>query len=246
MANLDITMDNTVAVMAWNHEQENGFTTGFCGEIIDALDALANEAEVTGVVITGSQEKYFSTGLDLEWVKTTCKGDMDLLMEFFSAIIGMSLKLTTFPKPLVAAINGHAAAMGCISAAYMDYRLMRDDFGYVLIPEVKINIPFTPSMIAIFNEILPGSSFRDMAYTGNRFTPKEAKALGYIDRLCPKDTLISEAVELAGQLGEVNLETYATIKIANRKRVIDAIKNEDPAFIERLCRKLASNTGNLD
>lgn len=243
MADLEIERQGTIAVMAWNREEENSFSTPFCREIIDGLAKLAQDTQVTGVVITGRQEKCFSTGLDLEWIKANCVKDIDAMREFFATVAEMNRKVATFPKPLVAAINGHAAAMGCIVAAYMDYRLMREDYGYVLIPEVQIDIPFSPSMIAIFHEILPRASFRDMAYTGDRFTSLDAKKMGYIDKLCSKETLISESVALANKLGSVNLRSYATVKLSNRKRVIDAMENEDAAFLEFLSQKLSADFG---
>ena len=232
MEHIRIERHDDVAVVLWDHEEQNRIATPFIKENNACLDELEQDDSVRGIVISGRQEKFFSTGIHLEWMATTCGNDRELLREFSTSLWELNLKLTSFPKPIVAAINGHAVAMGCILAAFMDYRLMREDRGFVRLSEVQIDIQLWPGMIAIFQDILPGKSFRDMLYTGDRFTSVQAKELGYIDELCAKEELVSKAVALARKLGSSKQETFAGLKRANRKRVIDIMKKEDREAID--------------
>ena len=61
-------MPGSVAVMTWAHEEQNRFTTDFLGEVCDGWEALAADDTVRGVVVTGAQERFFSTGIYLEWL----------------------------------------------------------------------------------------------------------------------------------------------------------------------------------
>jgi len=231
MEHIQVERHDDVAVIWWNHEEQNRIATDFVRENNACLDELEKDDSVRGIVITGRQEKFFSTGIYLEWLAATAAGDPEAVHEFFRILLELNLNLTRFSKPIVAAINGHAVAMGCILAAFMDYRLMREDRGFVRLSEVQVDIQLWPGMIAIFQDILPGKSFRDMLYTGDRFTAVQAHEMGYVDEMCSKAELVPKAVELARKLGASKKETFAGLKRANRKRVIDIMKNEDPKAI---------------
>lgn len=220
-----------IAVMTWRHEQQNRFTTPFIKEILTALLDLENDPTVRGVVITSAHEKFFCTGLHLEWIYKQAVEDSESILELLTLLNQLLITLTGFQKPLIAAINGHVVAAGCIACACMDYRLMRIDKGFIGIPGVKIDLPYWPGMIAIFRDILPSGVFRDMAYTGDRFTSSRAYEMGYIDELYSAEDLVGKAVDLASKLGESNTETYGAVKRANRARVLRIMKEQDTAAI---------------
>lgn len=223
-----IRMDGPVAVMTWAHEEQNRFTTPFLTGVCDAWEALARDDSVRGVVVTAAQERYFSTGIHLEWLMTEGASAPGGIQAFLDSLHRVLLLAAGFPKPMVGALNGHAVAGGAILAACFDFRLMRNDAGFVRLPEVQIDIPFTPGMIALFKDTLPPASFRDLALTGERVTNERAKEMGYVDELVPISELVPRAVALAGKLGSVNLGTYASIKRGLRQRVIEAMEQGDP------------------
>jgi enoyl-CoA hydratase/carnithine racemase len=228
-----IEKQGSVAIIYWAHEDQNRFTTPFNEANIAALKELEADPSVTGVVITSKNEKFFSTGIFLEWMMAQGAKGYEFIKPFPHSLHELMITVTAFGKPLIAAINGHAVAMGCILAAMMDYRLMRDDKGLVRLPEVQIGIPFWPGMTAVFKDIMPAASFRDMALHGDKYTGKQALEMGYIDELVPPENLVSRAVELAAKLGQSNLETYATIKRVNRAGVLHIMKTEDPKTVEK-------------
>ena len=78
----------------------------------------------------------------------------------------------------MAALNGHTFAAGLFMAAHMDFRFMREDRGWVCMPEIDINIPLLPGMIAICQAVMTPKGFRRLYYTGARFTGPEAMDLG--------------------------------------------------------------------
>lgn len=242
MKNLNIETTDGVAVMTLSHEEQNRFTTPFLEEINAGLAELAADDLVRGVVVTGGHEKYFSTGIHLEWLMGQGMADIQNVLRFTKTLNQTLLDATGFPKPLVAALNGHAVAGGAILAACMDYRLMPPDRGFVRLPEVQIDIPFWPGMTALFQAILPPASFRDMAYTGDRFTSAQAHEMGYVDELVEAEGLVARAVELAGKLGQSNTRTYAAIKREMRRRVLDIMRTEDPKAGEALVKSFEASS----
>ncbi len=228
MKELSIETADGVAVMTLSSGEQNQFTTPFLEEISAALAQLAEDKDVQGVVVTGAQEKFFSTGIHLEWLMGQGFADIQNVLAFTNALNHTLMDATGFPKPLVAALNGHAVAGGAIFAACMDYRLMPPDRGFVRLPEVQIDIPFWPGMNALFQAILPPASYRDMAYTGDRFTSVQAHAMGFVDELVEADALLGRAKELAAKLGQSNTHTYAAIKREMRRHVLETMRTEDP------------------
>ena len=68
--------------------------------------------------------------------------------------------LLTFPKPAVAAVNGHAIAGGCIIAAACDHRVMADGTGRIGVPELMVGVPFPSLPLEIVGSRVPASVFR--------------------------------------------------------------------------------------
>jgi enoyl-CoA hydratase/carnithine racemase len=235
---LTIEKINSVAVMKWRHQDQNRFHTPFMTEVIDQLTRLAKDDSVTGVVVTSRQEKIFTTGLYLEWMLEQAQKTPLAAREFMEAIHRFMLVVTEFPKPIVAAINGHAVGLGVVITACMDFRLMRADYGFIRLPEVHIDIPFWPGMTAILREVMPEKSFREMTYTGDKFTAENAHAMGFIDRVCAPEELLPEAIALAAKLGKGARRTYATIKKDSRSRVLDIMKKQDPLAIDELLKDM--------
>ena len=98
-------------------------------------------------------------------------------------------------------------------------------------------------MTALFQDILPPQSFRDMSFTGDNYTPQQALEMGFIDQLHPGDELLSKAIELAQKLATSENKIYGTIKRELRSRVLDKMKNEDPVAIRNLVAMMKKAVG---
>lgn len=236
----EIETEDGVGLIFWKHEEQNRFIPPFVEDFLEALLHLEKDPSIRAVVVSARSEKYFSTGLDLDFLKDRGTEDTEVLRGFLCRINEMLLRITAFPKPLVAAINGHAVGLGCIIPACMDYRLMTKDRGFVRLPAVRIGLAPWPGMLAICREIMPAAAFRDMLYKGEAFTSLQAREMGYIDELCSRDRLLARAVELARELGASDLKTFAILKEHIRRRVLDTMRNEDPKAIEGFLKSPAA------
>ncbi len=234
---LRIEKEGVVAVMYWQHAPQNQFNDVFLQEIVDALKEIEADRSIKALVITSGVEKFFSTGLALEWLMQTAATNPPAILDYFILLNEFMVTVTGFAKPVIGAITGHCVAMGAIIGACMDYRFMTNERGFVRTPEMEINIPFLPGMNAILKEIMPPASWRDFAYTADKFTGEQAMAMGYIDKLCPPDELLPTAIEFANKLGGFKMSTYAAIKRENRRLSLDIMKKEDPDAIRNFVAK---------
>lgn len=188
-----IELETRDAVRILNlREGENRFNRA----TVDAMNAALDEvAAVDGPValVTVGDGKFFSNGLDLEWMSTDGADDPDFLDDVHR-LLGRILGLDMFT---VAAINGHAFAGGAMLAAAHDHRIMREDRGYWCLPEVDLGLPLTPAMYAVLDAHLPRPMLADAALTGRRFNGPDALASGIVTELAAEDTLLDRAMEVA-------------------------------------------------
>lgn len=189
-------------------------------ELAEALVAelqAAADAPVRAVVLTGTGSS-FSAGVDLFRL---IKDGPAYGERFLPALDQMLRDALTFPKPLVAAVNGHAIAGGCILAAACDRILMADGNGRIGIPELVVGVPFPALPLQIVAARLPGSALRDLTFSGRTVQVDEAIALGLVDERCPADALLDRAVAAANQLAAIPAGAFALTKEAFTTIILD-------------------------
>ena len=216
-----------VAVVTMNYKNENRFHPDFMAELMAALDEFETDDTVGALVFTGAHEKFFSNGLDLEYLMMNFSKP-DTVVKYLETVNGLFKRTCLFPKPMIAALNGHTFAAGFFLSAHMDFRFMREDRGWCCLPEVDINIPLLPGMIAVCQAVMPPQSFRQFYYTGRRVTGPEAKEMGFVDEVFSAEDLLPKSIEFAAGMAKKKTRTFAEMKRRIRQPVADILDNEDP------------------
>jgi len=224
--------DNRVCLMTMNYKSENRFNPDFMKEIMDSLDELEKDDGVGAIVLTGGDPKFWSNGLDLEWLMQNFQ-DKDVLIGYMQQVNELFARWCLYPKPTVAALNGHTFAAGLFLAGYLDFRFMREDRGWICLPEVNINIPLLPAMIAICRATMNESGFRKLYYTGEKFTGRQAVEFGFVEKVMPLEELVPACVEFAGKLAEKKTRTYAEMKKRLRGEISRILLEEDPEYFKK-------------
>lgn len=186
-----------------------------------ALDRVEQESgEHAALVITSSDPKFFSNGIDLQAFEGRVA---ELMSHFVPRLDAFLQRVALLPLPVVMAINGHAYAGGAILVAAGDFRLMRADRGRLCYPEVDIKLPFTPVMTEIVRLLPDAGAAWELASTGAAWGGDEAARRGVIDRALPEEALLPQAMALATQLATKHRPTYALIKRRWRHAVASAV-----------------------
>ena len=178
------------------------------GLLREMQDAAA--APITALIVTGSGSS-FSAGVDLYRV---VKDGPEYGRRFLPVLDAFLEAALTFPKPMVAAINGHAIAGGCILAACCDRRIMVDGNGRIGIPELAVGVPFPALPLQIMAARLTDSALRDLVFSGRTVQVDEARTLGLVDEKCPAGMLLDRAMEVARQFASIPAGAYALTKEA--------------------------------
>jgi len=177
-------------------DKRNAISAKMICDLLTALDEL--EKDRTRVVILTGTGSAFCAGMDLEMLSAISQQSAQENQDDSRRMARMFRRIWSFPKPMIAAVNGHALAGGCGIATLCDFTLAVPEakFGYT---EVKIG--FLPAIVSVFlTRQIGDKRARDLLLTGRLVEAQEAKELGLVTEIVAADKLMSRAAEIAEQL----------------------------------------------
>ncbi|WP_206786770.1 enoyl-CoA hydratase/isomerase family protein [Amycolatopsis sp. MtRt-6] len=181
---------------------ENRFSPDWLQRVHSFLDG------VDGALLTTGGGKFYSNGLDLEWLTA----HSDQAGRYVADVQELFARVLTLPVPTIAAINGHAFGAGAMLAMAHDFRVMRADRGYFCFPEADINIPFTPGMAALIQGKLTPSAAMASMTTARRFGGSEAAEIGLVDEVAAEGEVVKVARTRVEGLAGKDRGTLGAIK----------------------------------
>jgi methylglutaconyl-CoA hydratase len=186
-----------VATLTLNRpEKRNAISAQMIDDILVALQEVESSASRVAI-ITGSG-KAFCAGMDLEALRALAGQSLEQHLADSRLVANFLYRIYSFPKPVIAAVNGAAIAGGCGIATLADFTLAVPEakFGYT---EVKIG--FIPAAVSVFLRRQAGDKIaRDLLISGRIIDAAEAHRLGLVAEIVPADKLAARAQELAGIL----------------------------------------------
>jgi enoyl-CoA hydratase/carnithine racemase len=202
---------------------ENRFNPALCQDLSDAITVLEKAENPKALIITG-RGKFFSNGLDIDWMSNNVK-DTGLMIQDVWTLLA---RILVMDCRTVAAINGHAFGAGLFLALACDYRVMRTKRGYVNFPEVNLGMRLAKVSLVCFGLIFNYEVFvhcsgnnlflhfllsqgfselvkakctpvtlREGVLTAKRYCSSEAIAAGVVDYECPIEILQATAEKVA-------------------------------------------------
>ena len=201
-----LTRDGDVWILNLG-EDENRFHPDWMTRVGELLDKVTETPEPRALVTTASG-KFFSNGLDLEWLGK----NQSRVQEYVAQVHELFAKFLAAPVPTVAAIQGHAFAAGAMLTLAHDWRVMRADRGFWCLPEADINIPFTPGMNALIQARLSPQTQSDAMVGARRFGGEDAVKAGIAGAAVKENQVVPSAVELAAAQAGKDGATLGAIK----------------------------------
>jgi enoyl-CoA hydratase len=196
-----------VVVAHMTHGKANALDIEFCTDLVQTFDELA-AGSARAVVLTGTGN-IFSAGVDLIRL---CDDGPDYRDRFVPWISRIVHALFRFPKPLVAAVNGHAVAGGCIIACTADHRIMARGTGRIGCPELLVGVPFPAAALEMVRFVVPRQHLHTVVYGAATHTADDALALGLVDEAVLAESLLERAVAHATRLAALPAHAFALTK----------------------------------
>ena len=214
-----VTERDGIAIVTMMHGKANAMDTEFCAALTKAFVTLKN-AKSRGVVLTG-QGGIFSAGVNLIRARD---GGPRYIRTFLPVLNTMFEAVFYFPKPVVAAINGHAIAGGCVLACCADRRLIARGAGRIGITELLVGLPFPALAFEVMRFAAAPQHFPALLYSGATFPPDEAHGLGLIDEIVEPRVLLDRAIADARTLAALSPQAFAVTKRQLRLDIADRMK----------------------
>ena len=214
-----------VAVVSMNTNKVNAQNPAFFTDLHAAFDRLETEFSDCAVVLTGSGA-VFTAGLDFDHhFPLFARRSLKEIDAWFDAYRVTNLRLFTYPRPTVAAINGHAYAGGLITALDCDHRIAGEGPLQFSLNEVPIGIP----MPAVYCEIIkhavgPRAAF-ELTLFGQIYDLTAATRFGIVQQTVAPDKLQDAAVAWAALVPPDCYTAYAFSKRALQATTMAAIDN---------------------
>jgi enoyl-CoA hydratase len=207
---IEITQREGVTILSMADGKANTMTIEFCETLTARLQAAA---DARAIVITGSG-RIFSAGVNL---LRLLEGGAPYIGKFLPALSAMFAAVFFYPKPVVAAINGHAIAGGCVLACAADRRLMASDGGHIGVTELLVGVPFPVVAMEIMRRALAPNYFEDSLFNGTTFGPQDAAVRGFVHEIAEPEMLLDRAVTAAGALAALPPAAFALTKRQTRQ-----------------------------
>lgn len=204
--------EGAVGVITLNRpEALNALNTTMVSELIQALDENGKDDGVRCVVLTGS-EKAFSTGADINEMSGMTAVRMVMTEHFFP----LWDKVGRYSKPIVAALSGFVLGGGLELAMSCDI-LVASETIQLGQPEIDIGIMPGGGGTQRLTTAVGKYKAMEMVLTGKRIGAEEAKALGLVSRVVPKEAYLTEAMKVANQVASKSPVAVKLAKMAVNK-----------------------------
>ena len=215
-------MQGPVAWLRLEHGKVQALDTELCVEIAQAFEQVDEWSDTRAVVLTGTGNS-FSAGVDLFRV---LDGGEAYVESFLDALDRALAAVFRCPKPVVAALNGHAIAGGCVLACAADLRVMAAGKGRLGVTELAVGVPFPWLALEIVRLATPVEHLQELVYLSETYTAADALARGLVDEVVEPERLRARSQEVAERLARIPQPAFALPKRQLRQPSLDAWRHQ--------------------
>lgn len=216
MNTIKVSIKDRLSLITMDRGKSNALNREMIIELNDMLQNISADPNIAGVIITG-KAPFFSAGLDLIELYNYNEAEAE---SFWHLFLKFSANITAFKKPLVAAINGHSPAGGCVIALACDYRVMAEGKFIIGLNEVPVGIIVPNSIFNLYAFWLGSANASRSLLDGKLFSPDEALKIGLIDELVSPERIITAAERKVRSYMGMERNTWEQSKLSIRKDLI--------------------------
>jgi len=219
----------------------NALSPALCTELTNTLNALEEDEDVKGVLLTSAIKGIFSAGIDLNAFLITEERTVGEVAEFWTAMQQMWLTLYMTPLATVAAISGHSPAGGCLLALSCDARVMAQGKYGIGLNEVQMGLVAPTWLSNLLKETVGQRRAETMLSLGQLLSPDEALEAGVVDEVVPAEEVEAAALARLGKLMEVPSTARATAKQMLRRDAAEALRENVSEDLDEVMRVVTSD-----
>lgn len=230
---LNVSIKDKLAVISFNKGKSNALDRDLITELMDLLGNIEKDEQIGGVLLTG-KEGFFSAGLDLVALSQL---DESGARDFWQLFLSFTAKLIAFKKPMVAAINGHSPAGGCVIALACDARIMAEGKFIIGLNEVPVGIIVPHSIFKLYSFWIGHANANRSLLEGKLFSPEEALAIGLIDEIAKPESILTMAERRVRKYMALEPNTWAQTKLNIRKELLSVSQADHGNELEQMLKQ---------
>jgi enoyl-CoA hydratase/carnithine racemase len=227
MEYVHLTVDDGIATVTLDRPKVNAINEQVVLELRNVFRELVLDARVKAVILTG-RGSFFSFGFDIPEFMDYPKDEFRRFIMSFSELVQ---RIFVFPKPVVAALNGHTVAGGCVLAIACDRRVMAGGKAKIALNEITLGASVFTSIAEILKYTVGPGTAQLLLYTGKMISAEEALALGLVDKAVSAEDIYSEALGAANELAGWDAFAFGSIKRLLRKETLERIENHEKGSV---------------
>ncbi len=228
MSTTIVTVDDGIATLTLAHGKVNSINETLVDDLDKSLDRIEQDENVRAVILTG-REKFFSFGFDVPELLTLSRED---LVRFFTKHTALLARLFMFDRPIVAAINGHATAGGCMLITPCDYRIIASGKARVGLNEINLGVAVFGGSAEMLRYCVGNRNAERILNEGTLYTVDQARELGLVDQVVEPEELTTTATAKAKELGNKPKAAYRAIRKLTRGAIAERITESEQTALD--------------
>lgn len=214
---------NGITTLTLNRGKVNALNVELVSQLEARLRDLEADNGTAAVILTGAG-KFLSFGFDIpEFLSFTKQQFTDYLTSFTDLYTYLFL----YPKPVVAALNGHAMAGGCMLALACDRRVMIASNARIALNEIGFGSSVFAGSTEMLRFLVGNANATAVLYSGAMYQTDEAKKLGLIEQVATEDTFLIAVADAATALKEKSAPAFASIKSLLRTPIAEEMRRRE-------------------
>ncbi len=224
---VEVEINEGVATVVLSRGKVNALNGIVVDELRERLKVLEVGQDVKALVLTG-YGNFFSFGFDIPEFLSFTKAEFTNYLTNFTDLYTY---LFLYPKPVVAALNGHTIAGGCMLALACDSRLMAAGKGKISLNEIAFGSSVFAGSTAMLRFWIGSANATKVLYSGAMYSAEEAMSLGLVQEVLTEDQLMFQARRIASDLASKHSPAFASIKSLLRKPIAEEMMQRERASI---------------
>ncbi|GJM16255.1 MAG: putative enoyl-CoA hydratase [Thermodesulfobacteriota bacterium] len=227
MSSVNSKVDNNIAVITLNRPKVNALNDQLIRELKAAFQNAQSNDFITAIILTG-EGSFFSFGFDVPEFMAYPKSSFESYVINYSKLIK---EIFLFPKPVIAALNGHTVAGGCVLALACDHRVMLSGKAKIALNEMTFGSSLFSCVTETLQYAVGAKNSERIVYSGKMHSAEEALSLGLIDKIANEDEFLQVVSEIAQNFAKKDTKAFASIKKMLKQETLNRITNREQQTI---------------
>jgi enoyl-CoA hydratase/carnithine racemase len=223
-----VSTDDGIAEIKLKRGKVNALNEQLVDELAASFQGMNDNPEIRAVILT-ADGPFFSFGFDIPEFLSYSKESFARFLKRFTALY---MYLFTFPKPVVAALNGHAIAGGCMLALACDYRIMVSGNAKISLNEITFGSSVFAGSVAMLQSLVGSKNAQAVLYEGAMYSAHDAAQVGLVHQVSSAEMLAGDTREVANRLGTKVPAAFRSVKNLLRVPVADEMKTREEKSIQ--------------